>query len=70
MKTNMTEYNGTLVITSPDGKFRAEIEVQTGQILMDETPEVTIDEMYRFIHTCRSRYRRFLNSKAADSFID
>ncbi|QIW88725.1 hypothetical protein P59_128 [Bacillus phage P59] len=70
MKTNMQEYNGTLIITSPDGKFRAEIEVQTGQILMDETPDVTIDELHRFTHAARSRYRKFLNSKAADSFID
>jgi hypothetical protein len=70
MKTEMTEYHGCLIITSLDGKFRAEVYVDTGQILMDELPEVTVNEMYRFVHAVKSRYSRFLTSKAMDKYTD
>lgn len=70
MKTEMTELNGYLIITSLDDKFVAEIEIQTGETFFDGPESATIDEIYRFIHAVRSRYRKFCNSKEADRFTD
>jgi hypothetical protein len=73
MKTNMEEYHGTLTISSIDGVFTIQIEISTGYaspVMVDEREDYTIDDLHRFTHAARSRYRKFLNSKAADSFID
>jgi hypothetical protein len=70
VKTEMKEYHGTLIITSLDGKCQVDVDIETGEIIAGEFPEVTVNEMYRFIHAVKSRYSRFLTSKAMDKYTD
>ena len=67
MKTNAEEHNGTLTITSLDGNYIVKIDVQTGEASFDYV-ECTIDDLNRFVTAARNRYRKFLNSNAAESF--
>ena len=68
MKTNMEIDSGTLLITCPKGQFSAVVDIETGEVSLSDWDTATIDELYRFVHAVRLRYRKFLNSKAAEDF--
>ena len=68
MKTNMEVTSGTLKITSLDGEFYAEVDIETG--ITELTNHGDINKLYNFVHAVRSRYRKFMNSKAAESFFE
>jgi len=64
----MEVVSGTLVITSLDGEFYAEVDVETG--VTEITNHGDINKLYAFVNAVRNRYRRFLNSKAAEDFLE
>ncbi|AMB18694.1 hypothetical protein BH780_gp111 [Bacillus phage Eldridge] len=67
MKTNLEVHSGSVIITSLDNNFEARIDIQSGETTFDYA-EGTIDGMYRFISTARTRYRKFMASKEAEAF--
>ncbi len=67
MKTNLEVHNGALVITSLDNNYEAKIDIQTGETTFDYAT-CTIDSLYRFVNAARTRYRKFMASKEAESF--
>lgn len=59
-------YRGTLIVTTTDNRLRVEIDINTGETLMDEPEgEVTIDEFYKFFNLSRSAYRKLVQHQAA-----
>ncbi|QIA28542.1 hypothetical protein [Phage f2b1] len=68
MKTEMEVTSGTLKITSLDGEFYAEVDIETGMTEM--TNHGDINKLYNFAHAVRSRYRKFMNSRAAEQFFN
>lgn len=69
MKTEMEVLNGVLVIETPEKDLKVVIDVDSGEVIHLEQQEVSIQKLERFIKAARNRYNRFLNSKAAEDFI-
>lgn len=68
MKLNVEVLDGVLVIEDQTDTMKIVIEAQTGDILYLEHTETNIDKLYSFINKARGRYRKFMQSKAADEF--
>lgn len=68
MKTEMVVTSATLIIKSLDGEFYAEVDIETGMTEM--TNHGDINKLYNFAHAVRSRYRKFMNSRAAENFFE
>jgi hypothetical protein len=71
MKTNMEVINGSvLVIETLEEDAKIVIDVASGEVIHMEHIDITIQKLERFIKAARSRYNRFMTSKAAQDFIE
>ncbi|MCB5367037.1 hypothetical protein LIP24_10370 [Collinsella aerofaciens] len=69
MKLNTEVLDGVLVIETEEEDIKVVIDVPTGEVLFFEHLEVTINRLSSFIAKAKTRYNKFLNSKAIDDFI-
>lgn len=69
MKLNTEVLDGVLVIETEEEDIKIVIDVPTGEVLFFEHLEVTINRLSSFINKAKTRYNKFLNSKAIDDFI-
>lgn len=70
MQTKMEVLNGVLVIETEEEDLKVVIDVPTGEVLHFEHVEVTMNRLVQFITKAKTRYNKFLSSKAVDDFID
>lgn len=68
MKTNMEVLSGVLVIETEEEDLKIVIDVPTGEVIMFEHGDVTMQRLVQFINKAKTRYYRFLSSKAVEDF--
>lgn len=69
MKLVAEVIDSVLVIETEDEKFKIVLDIPTGEIMHFEHIDVTIHQLTAFINKARTRYNKFLNSKAIEDFI-
>lgn len=70
MRTTMEVLSGVIVIETEEEDLKVVIDVTTGEVLHFEHVEVTMNRMVQFMTKAKTRYNKFLGSKAIDEFID
>jgi hypothetical protein len=69
MKTEMEVLDGVLVIETDDGTHKAVVDVPTGEVIHLEYTVTTVHKLTQFMTKVKTRYNKFLTSKAIDDFI-
>lgn len=64
----MEVLSGALVIETEEEDLKIVIDVPTGEVIMFEHEDVTMQRLVQFINKAKTRYQRFLSSKAVEDF--
>lgn len=69
MKLEVAVVDGCLDITTEDGNHRVIIDIISGEIQDVMVVDASIHTLSSFLSKAKTRYNRFLNSKAIDDFV-
>lgn len=70
MKTDLEVIDDYVQISTQDGNLIIAIDIGTGTVLDIQQVNVTVNQLNTFIGRAKSRYNKFLTSKAVESFIE
>lgn len=69
MKLEVEVVDNCLDITTSDGNHRVIIDIVSGEVQDVMVVDATIHTLASFLSKAKTRYNRFLNSKAIEDFV-
>jgi hypothetical protein len=70
MKTELEVNLGRATISTIDGAFTTTIDIETGEVVELDFVDASINDVARFVSKAKTRYNKFMSSKAIDDFIN
>jgi len=70
MKTEIEIDNGLITITTVDNRYSITLDVKTAVVMELDFIDSTLSELNSFLKKAKTRYNKFMNSKAVEDFTD